>query len=275
MTNVWMLLVALAATVTVAYQNVGSALAWGWAVVHSAGPAALIAFVPLTVGLVLLWGGYVVILRRKDLRRKPLSFAAWACSIIVLNELILPATPRQVAAMQRSLEGVKVSNIRDDLFLSAAGNPIGVRLTFSAVAARSGPYSVVPSALQPERGDTHYAFQFGRRIRDSIAPEPVAGQLTKGVVYTFDQVYLPMFVGYDERTAEPCFDARVLGHLSEDQIVPAISRATPTRLRTAIRVSRVEATDPVVAAEYVTERSYDLGAFYRTIVAEGKRRCDS
>jgi hypothetical protein len=214
-------------------------------------------------------------LSRKDLRRKPLSFAAWACSIIVLNELILPATPRQVVAMQRSLEGVKVSNIRDDLFLSAAGNPIGVRFTFDLVVAESGSYGVSPFGLQPEGRGSQWAFELNRRIRQSVEPDLVEGVFRKGVRYTFSQVYLPNFLKYDDQTAQPCFDRGALGNLSEEAFVAALLGTPETRLRSAIRVGREEARSEVTSAEYVTGRTYDLGAFYRTIVAEGNRRCDS
>ena len=274
MANVWMLLIAVVATVAICYQHAGSALAFGWALVHGAGPGAVLAFLPLAAGLALLWAGYVFI-RRRSWQRKPVVFAAHAAAIVLLSELLLPGTAREASAIQETLRGVRVSNIRDEIVLSAAGNPIGVRLTFEAVVPETGSYAVSASALQPEGGYRQYVFQWGRVIRDSIEPAPVGGDLRQGVVYTFSKVYLPNFLSYDERTAQPCFDTSVMYGVREEPFLSTASRATAIRLRTAIHVGREEATQSVIAAEYVTGRTYDLGAFHRTVVTEGNRRCGS
>ena len=273
MANVWMMLVGVAATVAICYQRGGSVLAFGWALVHGAGPLAVLAFLPLAAGVALLWAGYWVI-RRRSWPRKPLIFAAHACGIVLLNEL-LPGTARHASAIQETVRGVRVGNIRDEPVLSGAGNPIGVRLTFEAVVPETGSYAVSPSALQPEQGYFQYAFQLGRVIRDSIEPAPVNADLRQGVVYTFSKVYLPNFLSYDERTGQPCFDTSVLHGVREEPFVSTASRGGATRLRTSIQVGREEATQSVIAAEYVTGRTYDVGAFHRTIVTEGNRRCGS
>jgi hypothetical protein len=97
--------------------------------------------------------------------------------------------------------------------------------------------------------------------------------LRESVPYRFRRVFLPNFLGYDERTGRPCFDWSVMGTVREEVFAETVSRAAATPLRTAIWVSGEGAPEPVVAAEYVTEKSYSLGAFYQTIVAEGNRRC--
>ena len=39
-------------------QNAGSALGFGWALIHGAGPAAVAAFWPLAIGLATLWSAF-------------------------------------------------------------------------------------------------------------------------------------------------------------------------------------------------------------------------
>ena len=158
--------------------------------------------------------------------------------------------------------------------LSGRGNPIGVRLTFEAVFPRTGSYAVGPSVELD--GENHpYIFQLRRTIRETIVPEPVQGEFRERVVYTFSKVFLPNFLSYDERNAQPCFDALEMGDLRGFPFVSTLPRAANTRLRATVQVDREEADHAVVAAEYVTGRSYDLGAFHNTIVTEGNKWCGS
>ena len=53
------MLVALLATVGICAQNAGVALGIGWGMIHGAGLGTVIAFVPLALGLAMLWAGYL------------------------------------------------------------------------------------------------------------------------------------------------------------------------------------------------------------------------
>jgi hypothetical protein len=52
------LVVGVVASIVLCIQNAGSLLGFGWALIHGAGPAAVIAFAPLGLGLGILWGGF-------------------------------------------------------------------------------------------------------------------------------------------------------------------------------------------------------------------------
>ena len=61
----------------------------------------------------------------------------------------------------------------------------------------------------------------------------------------------------------------------QKDFLTALSKSRDLKYRTQIRVSSEQASKPVAAAEYVTSRAYDIESIYRTIQAEGNRRCGS
>jgi hypothetical protein len=209
----------------------------------------------------------------------PILFGLLAAAILFLNEALLPATPLAAWRTQRAIEAVEVRNIRDELVLSARGNPIGIRLTFEAIFPRNGDY-VIAGAWQSV-DERPYALQFnhsfgvrgmGSTAATEIDPEPSDDYyFRQGVVYTFRKVLLPNFLSYDDRAGEPCLNEMYL----ERDFLPALSKSRNVKYRTQIRVSTEQAYRAVTAADYMTSRAYDMEAMYRTIQTEGNRRCGS
>ena len=89
------------ATVAICSQNELAPLAVGWGLLHGAGPAALLALVPLAGSLAMLWGG-AVFLNRRAARGRPILFGLLAAAILFLNEALLPTTPLKAWRAQRA-----------------------------------------------------------------------------------------------------------------------------------------------------------------------------
>ena len=102
------------------YGDQGFATGVGWALIHGAGPLAVMAFLPLAIGLGLLWGGFVF-LRRKQGRQGLALFAGLSIALLVLNEWLLPTTPLKAWSSERALKSAEVLSIRDEIVTTATG----------------------------------------------------------------------------------------------------------------------------------------------------------
>lgn len=159
--------------------------------------------------------------------------------------------------------------------MSSRGNPIGIRLTFEAIFPSNGVYAV-GHALAPDTDEREYALQFNHGIQYTIQPEPRDSyHFLAGTVYTFSTAFLPNFLSCDERTGVSCLNDMTTSAFSEKDFLAALSKSRSLQYRTVIRVSNEQAWRSVAAAEYVTGRGYDVEAMYRTIEADGSRRCAS
>jgi hypothetical protein len=191
-------LVALLATAVICVQNAGSGLAFGWALIHGAGRAAVVAFWPVGIGLALLWGAFRY-LNRSNHRHASVIFTAVAVAIPVLYEVLLPATPFATWRSERGMRAAAVRNIHDELLLSAKGNPIGVRVTYEVVFPSHVVTNVNLSLAHVERELAPYtqSTEFGRPAQ-TIDPEPSSEDLykvfEKKTVYRFTVTSLPGFL---------------------------------------------------------------------------------
>ena len=270
------LLIALLATLALCAQNIAFVGGFVWGAIHGAGAASLLAFLPAALGLSILWAGFFV-LRRHGVERMTLVFGLYALGVFVLNEALLPGTPLKAWRGQRAMESVAVRHVRDDLLPSARGNPIGVRITFQAVVPRTGRYSISASTLASATGESPWPLHFGHSLQHRVDPKPPTDGaydvLERGVVYTFSQDMLPNFLWYDERAKQPCLVDVVTKYISQADVLAALAKSRQVVLRTEIHVDGENGAQRVLAADYVTTRSYDLNAMYETIAAEGGKRC--
>lgn len=265
------------ATIAICSQNGLAPLAVGWGLIHGAGPAALLALVPLAGSLAVLWGG-AASLNRRAARGKPILLGLLAAAILFLNEALLPTTPLKAWRAQRAVDAVEIRNTRDELVLSARGNPIGIRVTFEAIFPQDGDYSIGASLQSVDERPSALQFNhsFGVRGMGSTAyqeidPEPRDDHyFRQGVVYTFRNARLPNFLSYDDKAGEPCLTEI----FTEKDFASALSTSRNLKYRVQLRVGSERAEREVTAAEYVTSRAYDVEAMYRTIEAEGNRRCE-
>ena len=270
-------LIALAASLLLCAQNAGAATAFGWALIHGAGVSALIAFVPVAVGLVILWSGYAVI-RRCTPPYSTALFTALALALLALNEALLPATPLTVWRGQRALEGVRVLSVRDEPLLSARGNPIGVRITFEAVVPRTAGY-LLSAGLANAARETIWPLNFGFLGDQTVHPLPADDPdsfydvFEKDVVYRFSQEMLPSFIRYDVRTRTACLAEVRTKYISEADFLAALAANRDAQLNAYITVNGEYNAVNVYAGEYSISRGYDMQAIYETVAREGGGRC--
>ena len=206
------------------------------------------------------------------------KFAAFAVAVIVLNETVLPTTPLKEWRDQRAAAGVRVLNLRDEPLLSARGNPIGVRISFDAVASRTGAYIISASTLQSASGETIWPLHFGHSLGHQVQPAPADRSdspynvFQKDVIYTLSQDMLPNFVHYDQKTKTPCLTEVGTKYITEAQFQSALTANRDIPLRVQIQIQG-EHRSATVAADRVTSRRYDLRAIYDTIAKEGGGPC--
>jgi hypothetical protein len=197
----------------------------------------------------------------------------------MMNEVLLPATPLDSFRRQRAMAGVEVRNVRDELFLSARGNPIGIRITFDVVVPQTGDYGISASTLGPVAEGIPWALSFGHSMRHIIEPPPSRisdfgyDRFQKGVVYTVSQEMMPEFLNYDDTTKQPCLVNVTTTYVSEADVVSALERSTDMKYRTEIQIGGGYGTRTIVAKEYVTSHGYDVKAMHQTGVIEGNQRC--
>ena len=270
------LIVALVATGAMCVQNGGSALAFGWALIHGAGPAAVVAFWPLGIGLGLLWGAFWY-LNRRNHRHASALFTGLALAMLVVYEAVLPATPLTSWRSERAMKAAIVQNVHDEPLLSAKGNPIGIRVTYEVIF----PHAVVANVslgLTRVRGEVLPYMQskeFGRQS-ETIDPEPSAKSLynlfERKRIYKFNVASMPGFLSYDEKTQQPCLD--LYSEVSEAEIVGAIKKMSRDKYRMSISLSSDDVPVSVHHGSYETSGEYDLQAMYQTIVTEGHQQCN-
>ena len=272
------LLIALLATLVICFQGYLFVMGFVWALIHGAGVSSLLAFWPTATSLAALWGGYIFLTRR-NIRRLTLVFAGYALGIVLLAELLLPATPLKAMLALRAAEAVEVRSVHDEVLLSPRGNPIGIRVTFEAVVPRTGEYSISASALSRVADEVLWPLNFGHSRRSGAEPPPSPGGegpydvFQEGVVYRFTTDLMPEFLSFHERDTEPCLVNVTTKYISEADFVSALSRSRNMKYRGGIHVSNALSMQSAVVHTYVTSRGYDVEAMYRTIAIEGNRRC--
>lgn len=273
-----LLSIALGASAIVCAQNAASLMGFTWALIHGVGLESALAFAPAAIALTLIWGGYFLITKKVSSRWTPL-LAALAIGVIVLNEMILPATPLQMWRNNLALNGVRVLEVRDEPLLSAQRNPIGVRISFDAVVPRTTAYGIYGGAYNMSP-DTIWPLGFGyfgdRRVDPRPAPQPGRGLhiFQKGVVYTISQNMVPVFLRYDEKTKKPCLAEVRTKYISEADFLTALAANRNVPLRVMVSVDGEYNAVSVWVADRVTSHRYDMQAIYDTIAKEGGGRCE-
>lgn len=272
------LLIALVASVIICAQNVLSLTGFTWALIHGVGVESALPFVPAGIALALIWVGYFFTTRIVSKRAAP-ALAALAIGVVVLNELILPATPLQMWRNNSAVNAVRVLEVRDEPLLSAQGNPIGVRISFDAVVPRTtaygiygGAYSMSPDTISP-LGFGHLG---DRRIDPAPTPRPDSPYdiFQKDVVYTISQNMVPVFLRYDEKRKKPCLAEVRTKYISEADFLTALAANRNVPLKVAVSVYGEYTAVSVWVAERVTSQRYDMQAMYDTIAKEGGGRCE-
>ena len=271
--------IAVLATVAICFQSYLFLLGFVWALIHGGGASSFLAFLPAAPGLAMLWAGYLF-LKRRNISRMALVFTSYALGIVLMNEVLLPSTPLKGVWAQRALEAIEVRSVRDELLLSARGNPIGIRITFAAVVPRTGEYSISASSLSRVADEGLWLLNLGYLKGTVIEPQPSRGEsiydvFQKGVVYTFTADLMPSFLSFDKRQTEPCLMNVTTKYISGADFLAALSKSRKMKYRGVIHATNAYSSVSTVVHEYVTSGDYDVEAMYRTIAIEGNRRCEN
>jgi hypothetical protein len=263
--------IGVAATTAIIWQSSVVMLAFGWASTHGVGVHALAAILPTAIALTLLWAGWLFATTQGGRRRSTVLFAVYAFGIFVVNEAALPQTPLREWKFRAALDGVRVLAVRDEVALSARGNPIGVRIAADVVFPRSLAGFVNHSTLGPIGDPLPIPLHLSNGREREIHPLPARLDTyelyQEEVVYTVTSTILPSFIEYDWKTGEPCRSSR----FSEDAVLSALAANKKVTVRGEIHV--VYEHHRIVAKEYVLSADVDLEAIYRTILLEGHKTC--
>jgi hypothetical protein len=198
-----------------------------------------------------------------------------AVAIVLLSQVLLPASPFRTSSSRRALKEADVRNLRDELLLSAKGNPIGIRVVCEVVFPQAVVASVGLGLLETEAVPTVQSTQLLRES-NTINPEPSSEgdykRFESNRLYTFTATSKPGFLAYDEKTQQPCLMVLDNAEWSEAAIVSALKNRGPERYRMWVSM-RSEHVRSVDHGRSLTSRDYDVNAMYRTIVTEGHQRC--
>lgn len=151
------------------------------------------------------------------------------------------------ARYEERVAATRVREMRDEPIVSAAGRPIGVRLSFVVSVPHSGSYAISPSLY----GAEGLYLNATRRTLDGRADawEYEAGRAHQQSA----ELYPPLLM----RSADGA---------------PCLSRLVPVLPRGAERVPlRIAISDTPYAGR--TRGTYDLAELYRNVIAEGLPAC--
>jgi hypothetical protein len=162
----------------------------------------------------------------------------------------------------RRVAATRVADVRDEPIISASsGRPIGVRLSYSVTVPDRGYFAVLPSLYARDARSERLSLSAVRwTIDGSSEPKPFEPGKTHAMVV---ELYPPiLFFRRDER----CLATTLMPALPESVA------AAP------LRVMISETTYGNVyngGTERLTSGNYDLAEFYRGVLAEGLKPCQT
>jgi hypothetical protein len=223
--------------------------------VHGPSGMAVVAPVYLAAAVCLTWwsarrGGSVLSLVGPGV----LTLAAAPGILLTLDYL-------EGRAYQRRIAGTRVTDVRDEAILSAAGRPIGVRVAYTVTVPVRGYFAIVPSLSTRDSRHERLTIHAQQRTidgrRDPVMFEP--GKAHAMVVELYPAI---LVIARGER----CRSLTPAVRLSDSD------SAAPAPLRLAI--SETTYGNPYHGGqERLTRGTYDLGELYRGVLAEELSPC--
>jgi hypothetical protein len=264
--------IGVLASLLLCVQNVGAGTGAAWAAIHGAGLLALVAFLPLALGLGLLWAGFLY-LKGNPGYLPLLLFAGHAVMVLLLTELLHPATPLKEWWTQRTLMSGEVLSIRDDVATTSTGEPIGLGVTYEVRFSRRFVGTIYTAQItSPEAPAPLFPLAY-HRAEAQIEPRPTSSDIQqvfeRGVVYRVTVTAMPSFRFLIYGTGRACRDTPP--GMSDDEILAALRQVGTRRDRLSIFVGNGESGTATVT-EYLTS-PYDLEAMYRSVIREGLEPC--
>ncbi len=231
---------------------------------------ATVGWVYLVASWLLLWLGFFLFRRR---RRAILLSAGLGVLVLAAAYPVYYATEkddarRDLEALQ-AVHNTEVLDLRDEPLHTPAGNPIGVRLSFSVRFPRSGPSAPTPSMFPI--GPQFQGARVLRAFRMTVepAPEPLRnsplrppyGRYRAGQVYRFTADMLPSFYFPSAGGGGPC--------IVFTSPIEKIASTAEGEVRFQFHISGTS-LDPLFGSA-ITGQAYSLKSFYDTAVKEGAR----
>lgn len=271
---IWRLgpVIGVLASLLLSVQNVGAGAGAAWAAIHGAGLPALVAFLPLALGLGLLWAGFLY-LKGNPGYLPLLLFAGHAVMVLLLTEVLHPATPLKEWWTQRTLMSGEVLSISDDVATTSTGDPIGLGVTYEVRFSRRFVGTIYTAPItSPEHPAPLFPLAY-HRAEARIEPRPASSDIQqvfeRGVVYRVTVTAMPSFRFLIYGTGRACRDTPP--GMSHDEILAALRRVGTRRDRLSIFVGNGESGTATIT-EYLTS-PYDLEAMYRSVIREGLESC--
>ncbi len=149
----------------------------------------LIAFCFFLVPTIVMWVFFYLVTKEKI---KSLVLPIAGILLMICLEVLLPVSPIKTtiisARTQRAIDRAVVSELSDELFYSALGNPIGIRIKYSVEFQDSGEFSVSPTLYSTDSRYHHYQTGMSHFANIEIIPEPERSKYG-GYIYRKDQQY--------------------------------------------------------------------------------------
>ena len=173
-----------------------------------------------------------------------------------------------------------VLEMTDEVLLSEAGAPIGVRLKFALRFPRDGFYTPLPQVF-PERIAYGYTGALSLRVqRVEIAPFPEGPQSTvtmrylSRASYRANQLYrftvdlVPNYAQYNDQKHAFCIMTKAFSYGSRDRFLNEVTNEARMRFRISIMGTDMDGRQPAT-----TEQSYIPNLWYSSFLKEGAAEC--
>ena len=160
----------------------------------------------------------------------------------------------------RRVEATRVADVRDELIISAAGNAIGVRVSYTVTVPDRGYFAILPSLAPRDPRASHMRLNAARWTVDGQR-DPARFESGKTHAMVVELYPETLMFRRDER----CL-ATVLATTMPDSTPAAPLRVMISDTRYG-HVYRGE-------TERLTTGVYDIGALYRGVLAEGLAPCN-
>lgn len=194
------------------------------------------------------------------LKRASVTIASGVLMLALAPGTFLLLDRLERIAEQRRVAATQVSDVRDELILSARGRPLGVRISYSVSVPATGYFGITPSlySRDPAAGRLQLA-AMKWTIDGHPEPRPFQAERSHAIVVELYPTLL-FIKPQGERCLSPI-------------AVPALPESpTPKPLR--LEISETPYGAPWRGGrEESTHGAYDIGEMYRGVLAEGLQPC--
>src|SRR5262245_11927366 len=220
--------------------------------VHGPSGLAIAAGIYLVVAVLFTW------LAARQVANT-LAFVGVSCALLAAVPAIFAVLAKvDDIAYRRRIAGTHVGDVRDEVILSAKGQPIGVRLSYTVTVPSRGYFGIVPTLYGRDARSERLVLNAARWTIDGRSdPTPFEPRKTHVMVV---ELY-PSILSFNR--GERCLSATI------PPLPDSIARSPLRVVISETTYGRWYDGDP----EQLTRGAYDLGELYRGVLAEGLKPC--